>query len=75
MNLPFTNYCLFQNVDLDYIYVKRARLDMWAYGYCFICGMLSSAVLKFQLQKSLMHLHSPPGTVMAGLLCVSQGLK
>lgn len=78
MNLSFTSFLkhyLFQNIDLDYIYVKRVRHDMWAYGYSFICGILSSAVLIFQLQRSLMHMHSPPGTVMAGLLCVSESLK
>lgn len=60
--LSFLKHCISQDVDLDYIYVKGARCDVWAYGYCSIYRILPSAVLTFHLQGSLMHMHSPPGT-------------
>lgn len=71
----FLKHYIAQNVDLDYIYVKGARYDVWAYGYCFIYRILPSTVLTSQLQRSLMHMHSLPGTEKVGLLCVSEGLN
>lgn len=73
--LYFLKHCVSQNVDLDYIYVKGTRCAVWAYGYCSIYRILPSAVLTFQLQRSLMHMHSPPGTEKVGLLRVSESLN
>jgi len=74
--LSFLKHCISQyDVDLDYIYVKGARYDVWAYGYCSIYRIFPSAVLTFQLQRSFMHMHSPPGTEKVGLLCVSESLN
>lgn len=73
--LSFLKHCISQNADLDYISVKGARCDVWAYGYCSIYRILPSAVLTFQLQRSLMHMHSPQGTEKVGLLCVSESLN
>lgn len=73
--LSFLKHCISQNVGLDYIYVKGARCAVWAYGYCSKYRILPSAVLTFQLQRSLMHMHSPPGAEKAGLLHVSESLN
>lgn len=73
--LSFLKHCISQNVDSDYIYVKGARCAVWAYGSCSIYRILPSAVLTFQLQRSLMHMHSPPGAEKVGLLRVSESLN